>query len=224
MLGYVFQTLGIFCIHYSVIHRTKKVGYIYYKYSTKIWQSYKAYFILRGCWSLFFIAQFSSLITYYSSLINHHLKYSTRLPSSLNTHHSIFFTLFMGSIPVTRYSFFFSSTQTHRTYLIKKKKKHQNWRPKSKKRNPELETEPNETRRKKRKKKKKKELKIEPSERRRKKKKEERKNWRPNLVKKKKKRKKKGKNWRPNQEKKGKKKLDWSKVAAELWLVGPMCV
>ena len=41
---------------------------------------------------VFFITQFPSLIT---------LKYHTRLAPSLTCHHSIFFTLFMGPIPVT---------------------------------------------------------------------------------------------------------------------------
>ena len=50
---------------------------------------------------------FFFFITHNSSLITHHLKYHTRLASSLTCHHSIFFTLFVGPIPVTRCSFFF---------------------------------------------------------------------------------------------------------------------
>ena len=55
----------------------------------------------RGClatifWSLNF--RHSSLIT---------LKYHVCLAPSLTSHHSIFFTLFVGPIPVTRCSFFF---------------------------------------------------------------------------------------------------------------------
>ena len=44
------------------------------------------------------IIQFPSLIT----LITHHSKYPTRLAPSLTCHHSIFFILFVGLIPVTR--------------------------------------------------------------------------------------------------------------------------
>ena len=43
----------------------------------------------------------STLITYHSSLITLHSKYHTCLALSLNFHHSIFFTLFMGPIPVS---------------------------------------------------------------------------------------------------------------------------
>ena len=49
---------------------------------------------------IFFITQFSSLIT-------HHSIFHTRLAPSLTSHHSIFFTLFMGPISVT-WSVFFS--------------------------------------------------------------------------------------------------------------------
>ena len=48
----------------------------------------------------FFITQFPSLIT-------HHFKYYTCLALSLNFHHSIFFTLFVGLIPVTHCRLFF---------------------------------------------------------------------------------------------------------------------
>ena len=60
---------------------------------------------------IIFITQFPSLITHHSSLITHHSKYLTRLALSLTCHHSIFFTLFMGLIPVTQCSFFFSITK-----------------------------------------------------------------------------------------------------------------
>ena len=59
------------------------------------------YTVTKGVFGLlFFITQFLSLIT-------HHLKYPTCLAPSLICHHSIFFTLFVGPIPVTRCSFFF---------------------------------------------------------------------------------------------------------------------
>ena len=55
----------------------------------------------------FFITQFPSLNFRHSSLITHHSKYYTRLALSLNFHHSIFFTLFVGPIPVTHCRLFF---------------------------------------------------------------------------------------------------------------------
>ena len=69
-----------------------------------------------------------SLITHYSSLITHHLKYPIRLALSLTCHHSIFFTLFVGLMPVTRCSFFFFffflvPKLTVNLFLKKKKKK-----------------------------------------------------------------------------------------------------
>ena len=88
---------------------------------------------------LFFIAQFpalnfrhSSHITHYSLLITYHSKYPTRLALSLSCHHSIFFTLFVSSIPVTRCrKFFFFFIQYHRTQWKKKEKKEKKrkWRP-----------------------------------------------------------------------------------------------
>ena len=69
----------------------------------------------------FFITQFSSLIT-------HHFKYYTCLALSLNFHHSIFFTLFVGLIPVTHYRLFFSFfffifSVPNSPNLVEKKKK-----------------------------------------------------------------------------------------------------
>ena len=75
---------------------------------------------LFGCF--FFITQFPSLNFRHSSLIN--LKYPTRLAPSLTCHHSIFFILFMGPIPITRCSlfiYFFSIPKL--TKSSKKKKK-----------------------------------------------------------------------------------------------------
>ena len=63
--------------------------------------------ILGAVWLYFF---------YHSISITHHSIFHTRLASSSNFHHSIFFTLFVGpylSAGVT--FFFFSSTQTHRS-------------------------------------------------------------------------------------------------------------
>ena len=75
---------------------------------------------LGAVWIHFFVTQFSSLIT-------HHLKYHVCLAPSLTSHHSIFFTLFVGPIPVTSaaFSFFFFSTQTHWTQWKKKTKPEQ---------------------------------------------------------------------------------------------------
>ena len=60
----------------------------------------------------------SSLITHNSSLITHHSIFHTRLASSPNFHHSIFFTLFVGPylLASATFFFFFFSTQTHRSY------------------------------------------------------------------------------------------------------------
>ena len=54
-------------------------------------------------------------ITHHSSLITHHLIFHTRLASSPNFHHSIFFTLFVGPYLSAGTFFFFFSTQTHRS-------------------------------------------------------------------------------------------------------------
>ena len=82
--------------------------------------------------SHFFITQFLSLITYHS-------KYPTRLAPSLICHHSIFFTLFMGPIPVTRCIFFFFSEKKKEkkkgeTHIRRKKKKPPSVKGKRKKR------------------------------------------------------------------------------------------
>ena len=52
---------------------------------------------------------------HHSISITHHLILHTRLALSLTFHHSIFFTLFVGPIPVNwcNFFFFFSSTQIH---------------------------------------------------------------------------------------------------------------
>ena len=80
----------------------------------------------------FFITQFPSLIT-------HHFKYYTHLAPSLNFHHSIFFTLFVGPIPVTHCRLFFFCTKkkkrekkprTDQSERKKKKKKKKRTNPK----------------------------------------------------------------------------------------------
>ena len=48
-----------------------------------------------------FITQFPSLNFYHSAFITRHLIFHTRLAPSPTSHHSIFFTLFVGPIPVT---------------------------------------------------------------------------------------------------------------------------
>ena len=86
---------------------------------------------LRSCLVFFFLSlnfRHSSLITYYSSLIT--LKYHVCLAPSLTSHHSIFFTLFVSLIPVTRCSFFFSSVPKLIEPSEKKKKKTQNMKTK----------------------------------------------------------------------------------------------
>ena len=92
--------------------------------------------IIRPCLVFFFITQFSSLNFRHSSLITHHFKYYTRLAPSLNFHHSIFFTLFVGHIPFTHCKLFFYPNSLN---LVKKKKKKKNqnkpnqWKKKEKK-------------------------------------------------------------------------------------------
>ena len=65
--------------------------------------------LLRPCSDFFssLITHHSIFVTHYSLLITHHLKYPTRLAPSLTCYYSIFFTLFVGPIPVTRCSYFF---------------------------------------------------------------------------------------------------------------------
>ena len=95
---------------------------------------------LEAIWIIFFhhsisVTQFpslntqhSSLITYHLSLITLHSKYHTCLALLLNFHHSIFFTLFVGPIPVLVQLLFlflflflfFLSTQITRTSERKK--------------------------------------------------------------------------------------------------------
>ena len=76
----------------------------------------------------FFITQFPSLNFCYSLLITHHSKYYTRLALSLNLHHSIFFTLFVGPIPITHCRLFTepSEKKKKREETQKKKKKEPN--------------------------------------------------------------------------------------------------
>ena len=47
------------------------------------------------------VTQFPSLITHILSLITHHSNFHIRLPSSSNSYHSIFLTLFMDPTTVT---------------------------------------------------------------------------------------------------------------------------
>ena len=71
------------------------------------------------------ITHHSSLITHNSSLITYHSIFHIRLPSSLNFHHSLFFTLFGGPTPVTVqffFFFFFFNTQNPEPSGKKKKK------------------------------------------------------------------------------------------------------
>ena len=69
-------------------------------------------------WFVFFHHSIS--VTHHSSLITHHFKYYTRLTPSLNFHHSIFFTLFVGLIAVT-----------HEDRTMKEDKKKKNTKNKS---------------------------------------------------------------------------------------------
>ena len=131
-------------LHFSILTTKKKKG-------RKLGPCLDAYFS-----SLKF--RYSSLITHHSSLIT--LKYHTCLALSLSYHHSIFFTLFVGLIPVTWCSFFFFS------FLVPRNPNQKG----GKKRTQKLE--PSERRRKKKEKKKKKEehLRLNPREKRKKKK------------------------------------------------------
>ena len=67
-----------------------------------------------GCFFLSLNSRYSSLIT---------LKYHVCLAPLLTSHHSIFFTLFVGPIPVTRCSFFFLQYPNSPNLVEKKKKK-----------------------------------------------------------------------------------------------------
>ena len=78
----------------------------------------------------FFITQFPSLNFCYSLLITHHFKYYTRLAPSLNFHHLIFFTLFVGPIPITHCRLFIEPSEK------KKKREETQNRPKKKKKEP----------------------------------------------------------------------------------------
>ena len=87
--------------------------------------------------------------------ITHHSKYLTRLAPSLTCHYSIFFTLFVGLIPVTQCSFFFSITKPsekkekkeEETQVRRKKKKPPSVKGKRKKKDEEMQ--PSEERKKK---------------------------------------------------------------------------
>ena len=70
------------------------------------------------------------MVTQLSSLITRHLKYHVCLAPSLTSHHSIFFTLFVGPISVTSaafsffiFSFLFSVPKLTESSEKKKKKK-----------------------------------------------------------------------------------------------------
>ena len=72
------------------------------------------------------ITQFPLLNFHHSSLITHHSFFHTHLATSLLFSSLNFFTLFMGPTPVSRYIFFFFSTQlTEANIYIKKKKKNE---------------------------------------------------------------------------------------------------
>ena len=76
-----------------------------------------------------FFFHHSISITQFPSLITHHFKYYIRLAPSFNFHHSIFFTLFVGPIPVTHcrlfFSFFFSVPKLTKPSEKKKKPGHE---------------------------------------------------------------------------------------------------
>ena len=80
--------------------------------------------MLRSCLDPYFSLlnfRHSIFITHYLSLIT--LKYQDCLAPSLTCHHSIFFILFVGSILVTRCSFFFSLPRNPNPVKKKNKKK-----------------------------------------------------------------------------------------------------
>ena len=79
--------------------------------------------ILGIVWFVFFHHSIS--VIHHSSPITHHSKYYTRLAPSLNFHY-LFFTLFVGLIPVTHCRFFFflpKLIEPSEKKKIKKKKK-----------------------------------------------------------------------------------------------------
>ena len=108
---------------------------------------------------------FSSLNFRHSLLITHHSKYPTRLAPSLICHHTIFFILFVGPIPVTQCSFFFffffgSITEPNEKKKEKKKKprskgrrSHLVWKEKEKKKEDEETHTPNPVKKERKKKK-----------------------------------------------------------------------
>ena len=108
---------------------------------------------LRPCLVCFF-----SLLNFYHSIfVIHHSSLITLNTTPVWHHHSIFFTLFVGLIPVTHcrvsfifYFLFFTRKNTHQTYWKKKKKnqKRLKWKKEEEERNPE-QTEVKERRRRK---------------------------------------------------------------------------
>ena len=77
---------------------------------------------LTPCLDAFFCHSISFI--HHLSLIT--LKYHVCLAPSLTSHHSIFFTLFVSLIPVTRCSFFFFLQYPNSPSLVKKKNHTQN--------------------------------------------------------------------------------------------------
>ena len=148
-----------------------------------------------------FFFHHSSLITQFPLLIIHHLKYPIRLAPSLTCHHSIYFTLFVGPIPVTRCRFFYLFIYFFSIPKLTKSSK-------KKKKNPETRTQW----KKKGKKEKEKETQIRspnPVKEEEEKKRKETQIRSPNLVKRRRRRR--------------KKKKRWSKVATKVWQWIPPC-
>ena len=161
-------------------------------------------FLLWQCKALFGFF-FSSLNFHHSSLITHYSSLITLNITPVWHHHSIFFTLFVGPILVTRCNSFFLVSKL--TEPSKKKKETQNrsnqWKKEKKKK--ETQNKPNQWK----KEKKKKKPRIDQTSER----------------KKKKKKKKKKKNRTANEEKKGKKKKVKSGQQLSLGIVcGSLCV
>ena len=196
-------------IHDSIYLTQSYIGFQFWQPCSKVPTQ------LGFVWFVFFYH--SIFITHFPLLITHHSFTHHSLLITLNTtpvwhHHSIFFTLFVGLIPVTHCRFFFFTRKnTHRTYWEKKKK-----------RNPE-QTEVKERRKKKRKKN---EPRTDRSERKKKKKKKEKEKEketqnRSKWKKEEKEEKKKKNPKQPTRRRKEKKSQKWSKVTAEYYLWVP---
>ena len=162
---------------------------------------------LRPCLVCFF-----SLLNFYHSIfVTHHSSLITLNTTPVWHHHSIFFTLFVGPIPVTHcrvffifYFLFFTRKNTHQTYWKKKIQNRPKWKKEEEEKKKKKETQNRPKWKKEEEEEKKKETRTDRSERKKKTKKKK-----PRTA---------------NQEKKGKKKSKVVKSCDWVLFVGPLCV